>query len=266
MLNAEQYRSLAPTLDLTHHVKHDAVRIGVLSDTRVNSKWMRPDIIKSLYTKFDAEHVAYVFHCGDITDGHLRYNGHVDDIIHQSYPAMLDHLFDPEQPEGYPRIDAKTYFLGGNYDRTYLRRKGPFGLPTHIGNDINARRSDLIFAGWNVATIKIAPKTTVMLSHPLPGIGSKKPYTISYPLQRRVQALGAGQKPDILLSGYFQKRYEFLPRGVHVHMVSSCIGQTPNELQRDIPAPALGGLILDAHFKTDGSLDFIETTELPFYD
>lgn len=267
MIESEKYKASAPTIDLSEYVKDGKVLIGVLSDTRVNNRLMRPGIYKSLYAKFKEEKVSYVFHCGDITDGYMRYTGHVADQIFQSYDEMLETFFDPKLPVGYPLIGANTYFIGGNCDKTFLKRKfHRHDEGTNVCEDISEARKDLIFAGWNGATIKVAPKTKVRLSHPLPGIGSRKPYAISYPVQNKVNAFGGGQKPDILLSGYFQKRFEFEARGINVQMIGSCIGQTPYDTEKNISAPALGGVILEIHFKKDGSQEEVISMDLPFYD
>ncbi len=266
MLESEIYRAAAPTVDLSKHVKNGKVVFGALDSTQLNSRWMRPDIYKSLYERFRQEGIAYAFHCGNITDGYMRYRTHVDDVVYHDYNEMLDVLFDQREQAGYPRIGVKTYFIGGNYDKTFFRRRNEDGEMTNVCTDISDIRRDLVFVGWNGATIKIAPKTTVRLSHPLPGIGTRKPYAISWPLQRRVHAFGGGQKPDILISGYFQKRFEFKFRGVESQMSGSCISQTPIDAEKDIPAPSLGGVIFEVYFNDDGSFKDLSTLDVPFYD
>lgn len=264
-INYERAHGAAPDTDLSEHVKDGKVIFGVLDSTRLNSKYMRPDIYRTLYERFKQADVSYVFHTGDITDGHLRYSTHIDDIIYHNYHEMLQKLFNPKKPEGYPDIGVKTYFIGGNMDFTYFKKRIIRKIPTNVCKDIHNLRSDLDFLGWNGATISISPKTTVRLSHPLPGIGSKKPYAISYPLQLRANAFGAGQKPDILISGYFQKRFGFPFRGVEAQLIGSCISQTPIEAERNIPAPALCGVVFEVYFKKDGSLKELVTTDIPFY-
>ena len=267
MIEAEKYRSTAPTIDLSKHVTDGKVVFGALSDTRLNSKYMRPDLYKSLYAKFKEEGVSYVFHCGDITDGYMRYKTHVEDQIYQGYEEMLEHFLNPKKPDGYPSIGVDTYFVGGNIDGTFLRRKNEDGEKTNVCLDIEQKREDLVFAGWNEASVKIAPKTRVMISHPLPGLGSRKPQAISQPLQAKLEAFGAGQKPDILLMGYFQRRYEFPgTKGVRSFMIPSCISQTPYDSERNISAPALGGMIFEVYLNKDGSMKEVITNELPFYD
>lgn len=266
MVDSELYRGAAPAIDLSKHVKKNKVVFGALDSTRLNSVWMRPDIYKSVYERFRQEKVSYVFHCGDITDGFMRYKTHVDDVIYHDYDEMLEMLLDPRQPEGYPFIGVKTYFIGGNYDKTFLKRRNEDGEMTNVCTDIQNERRDLFFVGWNGATIRISPKATVRLSHPLPCIGTRKPYAISWPLQRRVHAFGGGQKADILISGYFQKRFEFTFRGVESHMIGSCLSQTPIDAERDIPAPALGGVVFEVYFNKDGSFRELSTLDIPFYD
>lgn len=265
MIEAEKYRSTAPKIDLSEHVKDGKVVFGALSDTRLNNKDMRPDLYKSLYAKFKEEGVSYVFHCGDITDGYMRYKTHSEHQISQNYDKMLKYFLDPKNPEGYPSIGVNTYFIGGNIDATFLRRKNENKEKTNVCLDIEEQRKDLVFAGWNEATLKIAPKTRVMISHPLPGLGSRKPQAISQPLQAKLEAFGAGQKPDILLMGYFQRRYEFPgTKGIMSFMVPSCIGQTPYDSERNISAPALGGIIFEVYLNKDGSMKEVITNDLPF--
>ena len=266
LIDTEKYRSNTPKIDLSEHVKDGKVSFGVLSDTRLNSKWMRPDIYKSLYAKFKEEGVSYVFHCGDITDGYMRYKTHVDDQIYHSYDEMLETFLDSKRSEGYPSIGVDTYFIGGNIDATFFKRKDEDEERTNVCIDIQKKRKDLIFAGWNEANIKIGPKTRVTLSHPLPGLGTRKPQAISQPLQAKLGSFGAGEKPDILLMGYFQRRYE-LPgtNDIKSFMVPSSISQTPYDSERNILAPALGGIIFEATLNKDGSLQDIVSLDIPFY-
>ncbi len=267
LIDAEKYRSTAPKIDLSEHIKNGKVVFGALSDTRLNSKYGRPDIYRSLYSRFKEEGVSYVLHCGDITDGYMRYKGHVKDQIYQSYDAMLEIFFDSKKPECYPSIGVDTYFIGGNIDATFLKKKDEEGERTNVCLDIAKKRKDLIFMDWNAATIKIGPKARVTLSHPLPGLGSRKPYAISQPLQAMIDSISPGEKPDILLMGYFQRRYEFPgTKGFRSFMVPSSISQTPYDSERKIPAPALGGIIFEVYFNKDGSMGDVVSTDIPFYD
>lgn len=264
MVELEQFRCEAPDLDLSDRVKKGKVTFGVISETRLNSKYMRPDVIKTLYEQFRRANVSYVFHLGNITDGWMRYKGHTDDTIFHNYGQMFEKLFGPHPEIGYPNIGVKTYFIGGNFDLTYSRRLDD-GVKTNVCRDIATFRKDLEFLGYNAATVKISPKTTVRLSHPLPGIGSKKPYTISYPLQKKVATFAIGQKPEILLVGYFGRRFEFIGRDIEAHLIGSAIGQTDRESEQELPAPSVGGTIFDVYFNKEGSKKKVITTDIPFH-
>lgn len=245
--------------DLTSSLKDDHVRFGVVSDTQLNSEHARvEDILPTCYAHFKKSDAAFVVHCGDITDGCLYLNRSIDEMKFVVDDDILQYVI-----TAYPKENGlKTYFIGGNDDRTFItkRKKGKIDICEEIARE----RSDLIYLGMTEANIKLAPKTRLNLLHPLPSMGSRKPYTISYPLQQIIDKLEGGEKPDILCVGYYHKIYNFIWRDVHAFLAGTTQNQTPTMKAKQLGA-TVGAWLIDVHVDKKGALDYVESEVIPFY-
>ncbi len=245
-------------IDLTHHLKDGHVRFGVVSDTQMNNRYSRiRDILPTLYDLFKKQKAEFVVHCGDLTDGCFKKNKNVDEMIKLFPSEIVDHVV-----EEYPKVNGlKTYFIGGNDDDTFLN-KGPKALRMDVCKAIDEKREDLHYLGMYEADIKLAPKTILRIFHP--SKGSRKPYTISYPLQQIIDRLEGGEKPDIMCVGYYHRVYNFRWRDVEAYLAGTTENQTPtmraNQLGADV-----GAWLLDANIDKKGELKDVDSEIIPFY-
>lgn len=247
-------------IDLTAHLKEGHVKFGVVSDTQLNSRYARVnDLLPTAYSEFKKGGASFVVHCGDLTDGCLYSKKSVDEMMFIAYDDILQHVVDE-----YPlEKDLKTYFIGGNDDATFMT-KPKRDLRQDICRDIASFRDDMVYLGMTEAVIKLAPKTRLNLLHPLPSMGSRKPYTVSYPLQQIIDKLEGGEKPDILCVGYYHKVYNFKWRDVYAYLAGTMQNQTPTMRAQQLGA-VVGTWLLDVHVDKSGALDYIQSEIIPFY-
>lgn len=258
-IDATKHPSAYPVCDLSPHVKNNQLTIGVVSDTCLNSMYERLDILHTAYQLFERLKVPYVLHCGNITDGYLRGPTHVEHIKNQGYYEMLDYI-----GEVYPNIGVPTYFIGGRNERTFFKRVIS-KQKTNVCEDIENVREDLKFLGWHTAKVRIASNTTLALASPKSG--SRKPYTVSHPIQKILESYGGGEKPDVQIVGYYNQRWSGVHLGVHALMIGTLQNQPPEGYSDAEPAHNLGALVLKLKFR-NGAIEkngLIEG-EIPFYD
>lgn len=266
VIEAAKHPSSHPGCDLSSQVRNNELTIGIVSDTCLNSKYERLDILHTAYRWFKDLNVPYVLHCGNVVEKYLAGPTHVDHVIYQSYDRVLDHI-----KKVYPNIGVPTYFIGGRNERSYFariarNRETGRSEKTNICADLHETRKDLSFIGWHNARVLIAPKTTLALASPKSG--SRKPYTISHPIQKIIESYGGGEKPDIQVVGYFNQRWNGVHVGVEAHMIGTMQNQPPENYSDAEPSHTLGALVLKLQFNKNGTMaqNGIRTGEIPFYE
>ncbi|MBS3140172.1 hypothetical protein J4479_04155 [Candidatus Woesearchaeota archaeon] len=268
IVDAAKHPSSYPVKDLSEYVVNNRLTIGLISDTCLNSKYARLDILHTVYDLFKKFKVSYVLHCGNITEGYAKGATHVEHILCQDYDGMLDYI-----GQAYPKIGVPTYFIGGRNERSFFKRlekvvadDGSIWMEkTNVCMDLDSLREDLNFLGWHNAKVRIAPKTTLALVSPKNG--SRKPYTISHPIQKIIESYGGGEKPDIQVVGYYNQRWSGIHLGVNAIMIGTTQNQPPENYSDAEPSHNLGALLLQLTFK-NGSLaeNGIKEIDVPFYD
>ena len=90
--------------NLTH------IKLLLISDTHLASKYDRIDILEYLYDKAEKEGVKYVLHSGDFTDGKSHRPEHQYELRELSYQGQADYAIDK-----YPKREGITTFvINGN--------------------------------------------------------------------------------------------------------------------------------------------------------
>lgn len=99
----------------------DSIKLGVVSDTHIASKYAQITYLNKAYDRFQEEGIKLVFHAGDLTDGFYKNR---DSHIYELHAIGFE-----EQKEFaikvYPRREGiVTKVLGGNHDATHIKRGG----------------------------------------------------------------------------------------------------------------------------------------------
>jgi predicted phosphodiesterase len=149
-------------------IGEDTLKLLVISDTHLNSRYQNFNLLKELYKhadKFDA-----ILHLGDLTDGPpvKGYRGHIQDVVITSITDLLDWL-----SEAYPKAKVPTFLIAGNHDNWALED----GLD--ILKELSRRREDLHYLGREYGEVEING-IRIALIHPRKGA----PGTLGYDLQK----------------------------------------------------------------------------------
>ena len=216
----------------------NTLRFGVVADTQIGSLYQRIDALRAFYTHCGREGISVIFHAGDVLDGWRVYRGQEFEL-HPQGKSWEDQL--AMFAESVPRIDGiVTHFITGNHDRSYKKLIG-----IHVGRALQKARPDWSFIGEDVGDIVLkanrGQEFKVRLVHP----GGGTSYAISYRLQKFIEAIPGGEKPDLLVVGHYHKA-EFLPdyRNVAGIQAGTFQSQTPFMATQAIAAH-VGGWVIE---------------------
>lgn len=247
-------RDIVPQDDNQHEApwKGDKViRFGLCGDTQFNSKYTQITYCHDLYDVYAQEGIKTVYNTGDIDEGEDMRQGHKYECYNQ---GADDHV--KEIVKNYPRRPGmKTYFITGNHDHSLIKRAG-----YDIGRPIADQRDDMVYLGQSWATVNLTPNCILELRHPLDGTA----YAISYKMQKMVDAMSGGEKPNILAVGHYHKVEYLFYRNIHIYQTGCLQAQTPWMKGKQIAA-IMGGWIVEAHVDEEGTITKIKHEFIPYY-
>ena len=202
------------TIDDVYQVPSDLehLKLLLISDTHLCSKYDRLDILRYLYAKAEDEGVKHVLHSGDFTDGRSKRPEHIYELREPSYQGQVDYCVDK-----YPEFSGKTYAIQGNHDDWWYKSTG-----SEILKSIAKDREDIVYLGPDVADMKIG-KLKIRLFH---GAGGGA-YAKSYKLQKYLDAIPMSERPDILQTGHIHQSFYMKQDKTHCFQTSCLEDLTP---------------------------------------
>lgn len=192
----------------------DHLKLLLISDTHLASKYDRLDILKYLYAKAEDMGVNYVLHSGDVTEGLSGRPQQLYELKEASYTGQRDYVIDK-----YPESDIPTYMIAGNHDLWWIRHSG-----SDIVKDICNHREDLHYLGSDCEDLKIG-KLKIRLYH---GKGGSA-YAKSYKLQKYLDAIALEERPHILQTGHTHQAFYMKQDKTHCFQTSCLQDLTPFE-------------------------------------
>lgn len=240
----------------------DVVRIAIVSDTHGSSEASRYDLLERFYKYAKEKGVTEVYHCGDITDGIGVYKGQENQLDEWGTDKQAAAVI-----EKYPKLEGMTtYFITGNHDLKALNESG-VDVGNLIVNGVRVKdkviegRKDMVYLGQYYARVKFKRGCSLDLVHPDGGIA----YARSYKIQKYIDALEGGSKPNILALGHLHINGYFCYRNIHAVLAGAF--QDQNEfLRRKGIQPNKGGWILEFKIGKDGSVEYFKPEWVAFYD
>jgi predicted phosphodiesterase len=199
-----------PIVDFTG----ERVRFGLCSDTHFGSLFCKDELWEQTVNVFKKEKVEFVVHTGDITEGMSGRPGHIYELSHMGYDSQRDKAI--EMLLMWP---GQYYFIDGNHDRWYIKSSGARMVP-----DICKLMGEkAVFIGHDTGTISLKGRATIGGFHGEDG----STYALSYRIQKLVESMSGGSKPNILVTGHDHKHGYFFVRNIH------CFGAGCIQLQTD---------------------------------
>jgi len=235
------------------------IKFGVISDTHLNSKYERLDVLNHAYDLFELEGVKDVFMAGNPIDGYGRLNQF--DVFNIGTDSQIQYFL-----ENYPQKEGiTTHFITADDHEGWIIKREHVNIGELIEmKAAKMRRNNLHFLGHIEADvqIKVGNRPTILrLFHP----GGGTAYSLSYKPQKIVESLQGGDKPDILIVGHFHKLGHFVWRNVDI-LLSGCVeDQTPFMRKKHIAAH-VGFYIIKAQIAPDGSINRLIPEMVRYYN
>lgn len=232
-------------LEGVHH------RILVISDTHVGSVFAPEEwhSIVSSYANNPANGIECILHCGDLVDG-LK-TGRAIQIYELSeigYEAQRD-----KAVSLMSQYKPPIYIISGNHDAYSKESAG-----ANIVRDVCYRVKNMTYIGQDSADIEVGG-CTIRLFHG----GDGNSYALSYRLQKLVESITGGRKPNILLAGHVHKFCYIFDRNIHAVSVPAMQSQTSFMRARKLAAHT-GFLVLDFDAE-NGNISNLSVKYFPFY-
>lgn len=197
----------------------DHLKLLLISDTHLASKYDRLDILNYLYDEADKKGINYVLHSGDLTEGLSGRPQQLYELKEASYTGQRDYVIDK-----YPKTDIPTYVIAGNHDQWWIKQCG-----ADICRDISNNRDDLIYLGSDCEDLKIG-KLRIRLYH---GTGGGA-YAKSYKLQKYLDSVPTEERPHILQTGHIHQAFYMKQGNTHCFQTSCLQDQTPYERSKGL--------------------------------
>lgn len=190
------------------------VKLLLLSDTHLGSKYDRVDILRYLYRQAEENGTNYVLHSGDLCEGVSGRPEQLYELKELSYTGQRDYVVD-----NYPKSEIPTYIIAGNHDLWWVKKCG-----ADIVRDICNRRENLHYLGSDCEDLMIG-KLRVRMRH---GSGGTA-YAKSYRLQKYLDSIPADELPHILQMGHIHQAFYMQQGNTHCFQTSCLQDLTPYE-------------------------------------
>jgi len=256
LLSNGEYKISSVIVPEENHIKCDwhgekIIRFGLMGDTQINSKYTQITHLHALYDIYAAEGIDTVYHTGDMDEGEEMRPGHKYECYTQGADNHVDEIV-----RVYPeRTGITTHFITGNHDHSLIKRAG-----MDIGKPVAEKRPDMKYLGQSCAIISLTDNCTLELRHPIDGTA----YAISYKMQKMIEAMSGGEKPNILAVGHYHKAEYIMYRNVHAIQTGCFQAQTPFMRGKGIAA-MMGGWIVEIYVHDDGAVKRFKQEFVPFY-
>ena len=235
----------------------DRIRWAVASDIHFASKLHRSECLRDFVDFAYEQGIKEVLVPGDVFAGMNMYHGQLNEVTGWGVQNQL-----PEAVKGLPQRQGLTYhMIGGNHDESFMKASG-----SNIIQALAKARPDVKDYGFYSALLDLAAPEAkkaikVELHHP----DKAGAYAITYHIQKEIEQMPAGMKPQILFMGHTHQSV-LMPdyRSVAAFYCGTFEDQTLY-LKRKHIAPHIGGWLVDAGITADGSLKTLSTTWVRYF-
>lgn len=199
-----------------HTFSGNHIKFGYYSDPHVGEKHFSEKLWMRMLAYFKREGIETVYCPGDNLEGMSGRPGHIYELTHIGASAQLKYA-----SSLFAEADKKIHFYitDGNHDQWY-KEKGNGGLIS--GQELEARNPNVTFLGEWEAFVTLGKGVDMLLFHANDGTA----YADSYKIQKLIESLEGGKKPNIILSGHYHKQVSIFRRNVFGFECGTLCGQT----------------------------------------
>ena len=230
-------------------VEGERTRIGVMGDIHFGSKYCLYELVDKAFKEFEKEDCDIVVQCGDLTEGMSNRPGQIYELDHLGYHEQKKVAI-----EYMSRCPCPLYMIDGNHDRWFIKSNGALIVP-----DICDAIEHATFLGHDEGSISLGGVAELRLWHGEDGSS----YAVSYRIQKIVESLTGGQKPNVMFLCHVHKSTYLYDRHIHCYSAGAFQRQT-SWMRGKRLASHTGFWIVDIYVNKDG-VSKTTGTWYPFY-
>jgi predicted phosphodiesterase len=182
------------------------------TDTHMGSIFFKEEMFNSMLKESKKMKVDAFYLSGDVTEGMSNRPDHVYSLAKIGYTAQRDYAIDMLK-----QIKKPLYMVSGNHDRWFIKSNG-----ANIVGDIADNIKNAEFIGHDTGIVNVNG-CNIQPWHGEDG----NSYATSYRIQKVVESLVGGSKPNVMLFGHTHKHLYMFERNIH------CLSGGSIELQTD---------------------------------
>lgn len=216
------------------------IRIGMLSDTHLNSRSQQLTALTDFYRYADSRGVIGFGHAGDLGDGHHVHRDSVYTQFNHGFNAQMKYI-----AAAYPKSqNGPTWFIEGNHDNWSYENAG-----VSVGEWLPDRRPDLKYLGYYSAFLDIG-QLRLYLAHGAKGGGS---YAKSYKSQKLIEQMDPDERNRTHFAFFGHWHFDdYVGRYQNVFGFNLPCFQRKTRFIKSIgKGPVIGGLVLEIEYTRD---------------
>ncbi len=227
-------------------------RYMYISDTHIGHEKFHPDLFEKSVQYSKKYGVDFVLHPGDHLEGMSGRPGHVYELTHVGFDKQIDYA-----TQLYNEIKVPIFGIDGNHDGWY-EDKNSAGVI--VGKELEHRVKHFTHLGQMEGNIEV-DGVHIMLYHGADGTA----YADSYKIQKLVESMTGGQKPNIVHSGHYHKHLTNFKRNVWGTESGTLMGQS--KFMRGKKLEAAMGFGIVTVYKTPIARDMeVEHRWVPYFE
>lgn len=204
--------------------------VGICGDTHLGDKACAVDQLHDLYRRYDDAGVVGVLHAGDVTAGNDVYRGQYNDLRAFGFSDQLRYAID-----NYPILKngAKTYAISGNHDLSFKVGNG-----AHFLSALVEKRPDIVDCGDYDGRVDVGGISFAL--HHGDGGGT---YAESYKLQKAIEILASGHKPQVYILGHYHTALYMFRRNIHCLTPGCTQWSNDFSIRKNLPNAVCGWVV-----------------------
>lgn len=237
-----------------HEIGGRSVRFGYFSDSHIGSNCFDYKLWDRMVCHFKSEKIKVVYSPGDIVEGMSGRDGQVYELDAIGFQAQVELAAKQIEMLG----DIQVYSILGNHDLWF---KSKANIGASVGEALAERCKNYHHLGEWEADVKLAPGVVMKLFHANDGTA----YATSYKIQKLIESLEGGKKPQIILSGHYHKALQLFTRNVFGFECGTICSQTGWMRGKKIPAHKGYGII-NVIVRKSGGIERLQHEFFPCFD
>jgi predicted DNA-binding protein YlxM (UPF0122 family) len=237
----------------------ESVRFLAFGDCHMGHKEYRPDVMEKMILDAERSGCEFAVNCGDTLEGMSGREGHIYELDKIGATEQIEYFC--EQFKKF-KPDFNIYSIEASQSHSgWFGSKGNMGLD--IGKTLEEKSKKYKFLGYDEQDLVLENGLKIRLKHP----GGGTAYAISYHMQKYIESISGGQKPNLLFQGHFHKAEYLFYRNIHGYDVGCLMNQSIFMKKTNTPAH-IGYWIVDVKLNKDKEkiVERVTNTFVPFFE